>query len=250
MDARKLIISGQIAAAAAFVGLRGRARFGALLAHNFLWLYPTLRRNCGWHGPVLTRFSTDRREVWLTIDDGPDPRDTPDILDLLARHGAKATFFVVGRKARQHPGLCQRIVAGGHTLGNHTFSHPAGAWWAYPRPWVRREIFEAQDAIGQASGYTPRFFRSPVGMTNFSVHPAAAECGLRVAGWSAAGGDGCPAAPSRIVARIRRQLAPGAVVLLHEGGTQRRRALTLSRALECLDREGYRCILPPENSLR
>lgn len=246
---RQLIIAGQLAAAAAFLGLRGRARFAALFAHNFLWLYPTLRRNCDWHGEVLTSFATGRREVWLTIDDGPDPHDTPDILDLLARHHAKATFFVIGKKARQHPELCRRIVEEGHSLGNHSFSHPSGGWWALPGPLVRREIAQAQEAIIEASGQAPRFFRSPVGMNNLWVHPAAERLGLRVSGWSAAGGDGCPAAPSQIVARIRRQLAPGAIVLLHESGGSRHRALTLSRMLECLDREGYRCVLPPEASL-
>jgi len=247
---RQLIIAGQLAAAAAFLGLHGRARFGALLAHNFLWLYPSLRRNCDWHGEVLTRFVTARPEVWLTIDDGPDPRDTPDILDLLAKHGAKATFFVIGHKARQHPDLCRRIVEEGHTLGNHTYSHASGAWWAYPGPCVQREISQGQEAIAEASGFNPVFFRSPVGMNNVFVHPAAAQCGLRVTGWSAAGKDGCPAAPSQIVARIRRRLAPGAIVLLHESGRIRRRALTLARLLECLGREGYRCVLPPEASLR
>lgn len=247
---RQLIIAGQAAAAAAFLGLRGRAKLAALLAHNFLWLYPTLRRNCDWHGEVITRFATDRPEVWLTLDDGPDPRDTPDILDLLAKHGAKATFFVVGQKARQHPELCRRILGEGHELGNHSFSHPSGGWWAWPGALVGREIAQAQEAITEAGGAAPRFFRSPVGMNNLWVHPAAARHGLRVIGWSAAGGDGCPAAPSRIVARIRRQLAPGAIVLLHESGGSRHRALTLARTLECLDREGYRCVPPPEASLR
>lgn len=250
MEKRHLVIAGRLAAAAGVFALRGRARAASWAAHDFLWLYPTLRRNCDWHGEVVTRFETNEREIWLTIDDGPDPRDTPDILDLLAKHGAKASFFAVGRKAEAFPRLCRRIVAEGHSLENHSHSHPAGYWWLLPRPFVSRQIEDANDAIFRASDSFPRYFRSPVGMNNLSVHPAAARCGLRVIGWSADGCDGCPATPTSIVRRIMRGVFPGAIVLLHESGGLRQRALTLSRLLDSLTDANYRCVLPPDSSLR
>lgn len=227
---------------------RGRSRFLWRLAHDFLWLYPTLRRNCPWHGPVVTRFRTTRREVCLTIDDGPDPHDTPDLLDLLARHQARALFFSIGKKTDRHRALSRRILAEGHLLGNHTHSHPASHWWALPAPCIDREIRRANEALLAATGIRPAWFRPPVGMANFSVHPAVHRQGLRVMGWSAAGGDGCPAAPSQIVQRLRAHLRPGAILLLHESGPSRRRAVTLARLLESLAEEGYRCVLPDDSA--
>jgi len=228
--------------------LRGRSRFLSWLAHDFLWLAPTLRRNCDWHGPVVTHFDTAKREVCLTIDDGPDPRDTPEILDLLARHQARAIFFVIGKKVERHRALCRRILADGHLLGNHTYSHPASHWWALPAPLVDREIARGNEALLTATGSRPSWFRSPVGMSNFSVPPAAQRHGLRVMGWSAAGGDGCSAAPSQIVSRIQANLHPGAILLLHESGASPRRVLTLARLLAALSADGYRCVLPPNLS--
>lgn len=250
METRHLVLAGRLAAAAGVVLLRGRSRAVAWAAHDFLWLYPTLRRNCAWHGPVATRFETREREVWLTIDDGPDPRDTPDILALLAKHGAKASFFAIGKKAAAHPDLCRRIVAEGHSLENHSHSHPAALWWAMPRMPVRTDLERANAAILEAGGQPPRYFRSPVGMNNAGVHPAAARLGLRVVGWSAEGRDGCPATPTAIVRRIMARVCPGAILLLHESGSSRHRALTLARLLDQLAEAGYRCVLPPESSLR
>lgn len=228
--------------------LPGRLGSCSRLVHDFLWLYPTLRHNCSWHGPVVTRFTTTKPEVCLTIDDGPDPRDTPEILDLLARHRMPAIFFVVGKKVERYRALCRRILAEGHLLGNHTYAHPASHWWALPAPFVEREIARGNEAILTATGTLPVWFRSPVGMTNFSVHPAAHRHGLRVMGWSAAGGDGCPAAPSQVVTRIRTGLRPGAILLLHESGTSPRRVLTLTRLLEALSEDGYCGVLPADSA--
>jgi peptidoglycan-N-acetylglucosamine deacetylase len=249
METRHLVLAGRVAAILGVLTMRGRARALSWAAHDFLWLYPTLRRNCSWHGEVVTHFETPERAVWLTIDDGPDAEDTPEILDVLARHGAKATFFVVGRKVEANPSLCRRILDEGHTLENHTYSHPSGTWWAMPRPLVRREIEGGYDSILSATGRAPRYFRSPVGMNNLSVHPVASQLGLRVTGWAVDGSDGCPAAPTTIAARIIRTVHPGAIILVHEGGNSRHRVLTVSRVLDKLGAAGYRTVIPLENSL-
>ncbi len=247
---RQIVLTARLAALAGIVAGRGRTRRLSWMAHDFLWLYPTLRRNCEWHGPVVTRFETDQREIWLTIDDGPDPRDTPEILDLLARHDARATFFVIGKKVDRHRDLVRRIIEEGHTLGNHTHSHPSALWWGFPGPCVRREIARGNESLAAATGTVPALFRSPVGMNNRHIHPAAHASGQRVIGWSAEGGDGCPATPTRIVNRIMSGIRPGAIALLHESGGSRHRVLTLARLLERLSAEGYRCVIPPESSLR
>jgi peptidoglycan/xylan/chitin deacetylase (PgdA/CDA1 family) len=91
-------------------------------------------------GPIVTRFRTSRREVWLTIDDGPDPQDTPKILDLLSKYQAHATFFLIGKRAAQHPELVREIIRQGHTLGNHTFTHPVASFWMAHSSRLGREI--------------------------------------------------------------------------------------------------------------
>ena len=250
METRHFVLAGRLGAILGILMMRRGARAISWAAHDFLWLYPTLRRNCTWHGEILTHFETSERAVWLTIDDGPDEKDTPEILDLLARHEAKATFFAVGKKVEANPSLCRRIVAEGHTIANHTYSHPSGLWWAMPRPFVRKEIEQGYQAILSATGQAPRFFRSPVGMNNLSVHPVASRLGLRVTGWSADGCDGCPAAPTAIATRIMRAVRPGAIILVHESGGSRHRVLTMSRVLDKLDEAGYRTLIPPDNVLR
>ena len=205
----------------------------------FVFLYPTLRPNTAWMGPVVTRFRTDRREVWLTIDDGPDPEQTPQILALLARHGAKATFFVIGERAHRHPELVEAIVRAGHTVGNHTFSHPAKSWWIVQPTRVAREIDSCTVALGQHSS---GLFRAPVGMANSFVFSALRRRGMELIGWSARGFDAIEADPEKVVGRIWKGIAPGAIVLLHEGypGNPEGLALLLDR----LAVEGYGCIVP------
>lgn len=247
---RHLVLGARLAALAAFLFARKGQRKMSWMAHDALWLYPTLRRNCDWHGEVVTHFQTDKKEVWLSIDDGPDPRDTPQILELLAHHQATAAFFMIGEKVDQHRALCRQVLKAGHVIGNHTYSHPAAAWWALPRIFARQEIARGSHAIHTATGLAPHYFRSPVGMNSPAVHPSCAAQGLRVIGWSADGADGCPAAPNQIVAKIMKGVKPGAIILLHESGKSKHRVLTLRRLLETLSEEGYRCVIPPPEALR
>lgn len=246
---RILLITRLLAGVVAWFGRKWAFRGPAWAVHDFLWLYPTLRRNCAWHGPVVTRFQTEAREVWLTIDDGPDPETTPLFLDLLREHGVRATFFVIGSKVDAHRDLVRRIRAEGHELANHTHRHPAGFWWLLPRSLAAREISRCELSLRAATGERSRYFRSPVGMNNAGIHPVAARAGLQIVGWSADGADGCCTVPSIVVRRIRKKLAPGAIVLLHEGGDARRRALTLRQTLEMFHEEGYRCVHPPAGAL-
>ena len=201
--------------AAAGLGALGvtAASHGALLAG-------TLRPNCRWFGPVVTGFEPAGGEVWLTIDDGPDPRDTPRLLDLLDAADARATFFVRGDRARAHPGLIEAIARRGHGLGNHTASHPQATFWALGPGRLRREIGACSEILREITGHAPRLFRAPVGMVNPFVPPAVAAAGLRLVGWSARGFDGVvrhARDAEGVVARIVATLRPGGIALLHEG---------------------------------
>jgi peptidoglycan/xylan/chitin deacetylase (PgdA/CDA1 family) len=248
---RKLLNRLRLATAAAAVSLRGPKRLPLLALHDLLWLYPTLRRNCSWHGPILTKFHTESREVWLTIDDGPDPGDTPQILGLLEEHNARASFFVIGEKVDANRSLCRDIISAGHTLENHTHTHPAALFWSYPCCLVTREIDRCNHAIRTATGTTPRYFRPPAGLTNSCVHPSASQRWLRVAGWSACGLDGLPGQPSAtVVQRIVKHTAPGKILLIHQSGcAPESRIQTLKLLLEHLSTNGYRCVIPPNSAL-
>jgi peptidoglycan/xylan/chitin deacetylase (PgdA/CDA1 family) len=227
--------------------MRKRLVFLAGAAAHSLVLYPTLRRNCDWFGPIATRFETPRKEVWLTIDDGPDPRDTPQILDLLRRHEARATFFVIGKKADAHRDLLWRAHREGHQIGSHTYSHPSGFFWALGPVATRREIEHGRQAVLAATGVEPTVFRSPVGMTNPFVHASLA--GQKLVGWSATGCDGLSARGETVVRRLLRDLQPGAILVLHEGGAPGR-VETLGLLLDHLASAGYRCVIPAPESFR
>jgi peptidoglycan/xylan/chitin deacetylase (PgdA/CDA1 family) len=167
-------------------------------------------------GPVATHFTPAAREVWLTIDDGPDPHQTPAILQLLAQHHARATFFVIGQKAAAHPALIRAILAHGHEVALHTHTHPAKSFWfAGPRR-IAAEL-DANLAAVRAAGAEPTRFRPPVGLKSPFLHPQLATRGLAYIAWSARGreraGPDAPAVAARLWPRVR----PGAILLLHEG---------------------------------
>ena len=197
------------------------------------------------------RFSTARREVWLTIDDGPDPEDTPRLLGLLAAHRAHATFFVIGENAARHPGLIRAIVAGGHEVAHHTQTHPVGSFWCASPARLARELDDALKALA-AAGVSPTRFRPPVGIKNLWLAPALRVRGLTCIGWSARGLERLRGDPETVAARATRGLAPGAIILLHEGPRipPAMRVSAIRLTLERLGEQGYQCVVPgPEQLL-
>ncbi len=216
---------------------------GVFGAAHWAMLYGTLRRNSGWFGPLVTGFKPAGDEVWLTIDDGPTPRDTPGILAVLATHGVRATFFFVGRRVELNRELAMRVARAGHGIGNHTYSHPAGSFWTLPPRTMEREIRWGADAIEVATGVRPQLFRSPVGMTNPFVHPALEKEGSALVGWSASGVDGLRDRGEVVVRRVMRALKPGGIIVLHEGGGDGR-VETLDLLLRELKARGLRCVAP------
>jgi peptidoglycan/xylan/chitin deacetylase (PgdA/CDA1 family) len=185
---------------------------------------------------ALCRAGGARRAVALTFDDGPHPELTPRVLDLLRRHGAQATFFVVGKNAEAHPDLVRRMVAEGHTVGNHTYAHsPRFPLMGAAR---MREDMERCDAVmEEITGSRPALFRPPLGVTNPTLARALGK-GRMVAGWSVRSLDTVARWSREMVfKRVRRRLRPGAVVLLHddrEGAPE-----LLEMILNHLERDGY-----------
>lgn len=195
--------------------------------------------------PVLTRLPATRRAVWLTIDDGPSA-DTGALLDLLDRHGAHACFFLVAERAQARPRDVAEILRRGHEIGNHSYSHPEKWFWALPPAAMHAQIRRAQSVLAGLTGAPPRWFRAVVGMANPFVAGALRPLGLTRVAWSARGFDAREADPERVVARVRRGLAPGAIVLLHEGAPHGRSVDIVSAVLAALQADGYRCLTPDQ----
>lgn len=196
-------------------------------------------------GPAVTSFTTGRREVWLTIDDGPDPASTPRVLDLLHSHGARATFFLVGAQIEKYPELARRITGQGHTIGNHTQTHPSTSFWrASPRQ-VASEIDRCVAALLLADAPFEHFFRPPVGVRNPFLAPQLSARGLDLVLWNARGFDGGGRNPQTALARIAREIRPGSILVSHEGGIRtQQRLIFLELLLDHLHHEDYVCVLP------
>ena len=137
-------------------------------------------------GPAITHTNSPRK-LAVTFDDGPNPMITPKLLDLLDRHKARATFFVIGKFARQYPELLRETVGRGHAIGNHTESHPNLFWSSASQ--TRDELARCQDAIASALNAPPKFFRPPFGWRNPWLAPAARELQLQVVTWTLLPGD-------------------------------------------------------------
>jgi len=212
-----------------------------LLASHALCLWGVLAPASRLYGPVLTRLAGDG--VWLTIDDGPSD-DTRPLLDLLDAHDAKATFFLVGDRAAARPELVREIAARGHGIGNHSQTHPQATFWALGPARMRREILDCQRTLTDITGRAPRWFRSVVGHTNPFVHAPLREAGLARVGWTARGFDAVKTDVEAVVDAIDADLAPGAIVLLHEGARHGRNVAMIEGVLARMRAKGLRAVVP------
>jgi len=184
----------------------------ALVAAVICWAI--LNPGCQWLGPVYRTIGGG--EILITIDDGPDPHDTPILLDLLDKHGTRAIFFMIGEKVRAHPALAREVIRRGHEIGNHTLTHPQASFWC-AGPWrTRHEIGACQQIIADITGKRPRLFRAPVGHRNLFTHPIASALGLEIMAWNRRGYDAVEKDPRKVLARILPDLGQGDIVLLHE----------------------------------
>ena len=200
---------------------------------------------------VHTRFATTRQEVWLTIDDGPDPDDTPRILDLLDQHGARATFFVIGERAARWPHLIREIVRRGHEIGHHTHTHPAATFWCAGPTRLTAELDRTLATL-QENGIRPQRFRAPVGIKHLFLDPVLARRGLSYVGWSVRSGDCRAASPEAVRDHAASKLKPGAILLVHEGPSvpANVRVTGIALLLAAVTARGFTYVVPPADALR
>jgi len=210
-------------AAVAVVPARWPWALAVVISDHWLIVAAGLWPRSRWLGPNLTRLpaaAAARHEIALTIDDGPDPAVTPQVMDLLDRHGVRATFFCIGKQAERYPALCREIVLRGHAIENHSQHHHHHFSLLGPRG-LMRELQASQDTLTRIAGQRPMFFRAPAGLRNLFLEPVLARLGLRLASWSARGFDTRADDPDRVRARLMRGLKAGAILLLHDGHAAR-----------------------------
>ena len=171
---------------------------------------------CKASGEVVYRavIETDQRCVALTFDDGPHPKYTPQILDILKEYGIKATFFCVGSNADFYPALIERIVAEGHEIGNHTYHHDHVSKMSTQA--LRSDILACNEALGHTVTTPIKLFRPPEGICNDAVINVCAELGMTVVIWSVDTRDWAHPTIAEICRNVRTNTHNGSIILMHD----------------------------------
>ncbi|MBB6670551.1 polysaccharide deacetylase family protein [Cohnella nanjingensis] len=198
-------------------------------------------------GEVIWEVPVGEKAIALTFDDGPDPKDTPQILDLLREYDAKATFFIMGRKAREHPEIVKREALEGHEIANHTFTHPVLVRCSTKQ--IRKEIEDTQEILTSAAGVRPVLFRPPEGFFDSRVLEISKQQGLKTVLWSwhHPTDDWSRPGVGHIVRGALGDVRNGDIILFHDyvhGPTQTIAALR--QILPKLAKDGYRFVTVSE----
>jgi peptidoglycan/xylan/chitin deacetylase (PgdA/CDA1 family) len=194
------------------LALGGAAAAAGLTAAGYQSMAPTGQ----WYGRTFTGLPRRTKQIALTYDDGPNDPHTLHLLDVLARHGVHATFFLVGGFVRQRPEIARDIVAAGHVVGNHTFTHPLLTCKSNAD--IRTELDDCRAALQDAIGEHSNLFRPPFGGRRPAVLRIARELGLEPVMWSVTGYDWDAPPAAAIEGKVIKQIRGGDVVLLHDGG--------------------------------
>ncbi len=178
--------------------------------------YQSMAPTGQWYGQTFTGLPPGSRQIALTYDDGPNHLHTPSLLEVLARHGVHATFFLIGRYVQQHPEIARNIIQAGHVVGNHTFTHPLLIFKSEAE--IRRELSQCRSALQDAIGQHSNLFRPPFGGRRPAVLRVARDLGLEPVMWNVTGYD-WNALPAEVIERkVASQTHGGNVILLHDGG--------------------------------
>lgn len=216
-----------------------------------------------WCMGAVMRVETDQRAIALTFDDGPNPIYTPQILDVLAQHKAKATFFMVGANAQRCPQIVRDVAQAGHTIANHTNRHLSLAGRSFTQ--VQSELIACDQALSDAlvtrhyrslrPVTSDRWFRPPYGAYDLTATIAAQSLHQRMAIWSCSGDDWKGDRGEIVADRLRAGIQPGAIMLLHDGWVAGDSAIVQDRSgtvealrliLPELQAQNYRCVTLPE----
>lgn len=171
-----------------------------------------------WLGSNITRVPSAKagNAVYITIDDGPCPEVTPEVLQILKRYNAKATFFCIGKRVKQYPDLARSIIASGHKLENHSMEHShAFSLWGTQK--IHRDVVNAQTVIQEATNIRPHYFRAPAGLRNIFLDVVLQKLGLVLVSWTRRGFDTRQRNAITVLDSLCRNLQAGDILLLHDG---------------------------------
>jgi peptidoglycan/xylan/chitin deacetylase (PgdA/CDA1 family) len=228
------------------LALSGAASLGAAMAAGYQSMAPTGQ----WYGRTFTGLAPATRQIALTYDDGPNDPYTLRLLEVLAKHVAQATFFLIGRFVQQRPHVAREIANCGYTIGNHTFTHPLLIFKSEAE--IRQELSACRDALQDAIGQHSNLFRPPFGGRRPAVLRIARELGLEPIMWNVTGYD-WNAPPAAVIERkVGKRIRGGEVILLHDGGHREMGAdrsqtvLATDRLLARFKLEDYQFVTIPQ----
>ncbi len=212
--------------------------------------YQSMAPTGQWYGRTFTGLSRGTKQLALTYDDGPNDPHTFRLLEVLAKHGVHATFFMIGRYVQQRPDIARDTVKAGHVVGNHTFTHPLLTLKSAAE--VCQELSDCRSALQDAIGEHSNLFRPPFGGRRPAVLRIARGLGLEPVMWNVTGYDWTSPPSAVIEQKVSKQIRGGDVILLHDGG-HKQMGVDRSQTVQATDRliakykaEGYEFVTIPE----
>jgi len=219
---------------------------GAAVSVGYQSMAPTGQ----WFGRAFHGLRRGSKQIALTFDDGPNDPHTSNLLEVLSKHNVNATFFVIGRYARQRPDIVQDVAKRGHVIANHTFTHPSLIWKSGAG--IRKEVQQCRDAITDAVGEHSDLFRPPWGSRRPGVFQIVRRLGLQPIMWNLTGFDWNAPSAEYIEHKVTAKIRGGDVVLLHDGshaafGADRSKTIAaVDNLLTRYKAEGYNFVTIPE----
>jgi peptidoglycan-N-acetylglucosamine deacetylase len=177
--------------------------------------YQSMAPTGQWYGRTFIGLAPDTKQLALTYDDGPNDPHTFRLLEVLAKHDVRATFFLIGRYARQRPDIARELITAGHCVGNHTFTHPLLTFKSAAE--THQEISQCRAALEEAIGQHSNLFRPPFGGRRPETLRVARQLGLKPVMWNVAGNDWNALPAAVIETKLASQIRGGDVILLHDG---------------------------------
>ena len=191
-------------------------------------------------GDILCEVKNSSKRLALTFDDGPDPNITPKILALLAQHGARATFFVIGENAKKFPLILKATFDAGHEIGNHNFKHHNLTKIGESK--ICREIHAAQNAVFEVTKKWPVYFRPPYSAIGKRICDVIESCGVKVVLGSLSSRDYTGLSASAIADLVLSDIKPGAIVIFHDHEGRENTVEALAIILQKLCERGFECV--------